>query len=547
MKKVLVALICLLVGSGLFANDKILRFAGKQGPGKGKTIVLVSGDIEYRTEESMPMLAKILSKRHGFDCIVIFSWDPTGKFLSPGNQTGVLGWNYLNEADLMIIGTRFRKPNADDRAHISKFLDSGKPVIGIRTATHGFRGNEKLGGKIRLNDFGPKIIGDGWVSHHGRHKYQGTRGVIEAKNAKHEILKSVNDIFGPTDVYGIKALTAKDTILLRGQVTETLAPDSKALAGKKNNPMQPLAWLHPYTSPKGTQGMTFATTLGASVDLVNEDLRRLLVNATYFLNVLKVPDKANVDFIDPFYPTFYGPAKHSRWSQLKLKASDFGLGKAPHFKDVQWSRPWPYRAKPTSKTKPAPSAPKHVVPQGASLLFDGKDLNKWQQAGGSWSIDNKAIVSDFGILATKQTFTNYELHTHYLVPENSKAHSSILLNGKYAIQLSNSAKAGTWQSLKLTFTQLPGKRPQASVWINAKQIMNNKVLVASKSQAISKWASDRKKKSKLTGNKHKIVFHSLTGEKGPICIEAKTKGLRFANMDKTFAGCKCSERDRSVE
>ena len=57
--------------------------------------------------------------------------------------------------------------------------------------------------------------------------------------------------FGPSDVYGINALTAKDTILLRGQVTEQLDPKSKPVASK-NNPMQPLAWLHPYSSPNGS-------------------------------------------------------------------------------------------------------------------------------------------------------------------------------------------------------------------------------------------------------------------------------------------------------
>jgi hypothetical protein len=92
--------------SSLFLSaeeSKILTFKGKSGPGAGKTILLVSGDEEYRSEESMPMLAKILAEKHGFTCKVLFAWDKTGKFIDPNNQQGVVGWNQLNDADLMLI------------------------------------------------------------------------------------------------------------------------------------------------------------------------------------------------------------------------------------------------------------------------------------------------------------------------------------------------------------------------------------------------------------------------------------------------------------
>ena len=75
----------------------------------------------------MPMLGKILSQHHGFNCTVIFSWDKTGKYIDPNGQQFVKGWKYLNDADLMIIGTRFRRPNAADRAIIANFLKSGNP------------------------------------------------------------------------------------------------------------------------------------------------------------------------------------------------------------------------------------------------------------------------------------------------------------------------------------------------------------------------------------------------------------------------------------
>lgn len=331
-------------------DPNILFLKGKKGAGKGKTVVLISGDEEYRTEESMPMLAKILAEKHGFTCKVLFSWDEGGKYIDPDNHKGVKGWHHLDSADLMVIGTRFRDPSPEDAKHVTKFLNEGKPVIGIRTSTHAFKwlNDRSFGGSITFKDFGPKVMGEGWVSHHGKHKVEGARGVIESANADHPILRGVSDVFGPSDVYGINALTSKDTILLRGQVTENLDPKSKPVASK-NNPMQPLAWLHPYSSPNGSKGTTFCTTMGASVDLVSEDLRRLIVNASYHLTGLDVPARADVTYVDPFYASFYGYTKNQKgyWQKMDMQPADYGLGESPFAADPTGSPEWPYRDLPS--------------------------------------------------------------------------------------------------------------------------------------------------------------------------------------------------------
>ena len=54
-------------------------YPGGEGPGKGKKVVLVSGDEEYRSEEGLPQLGKILAKRHGFTCTVLFAIDPRNR------------------------------------------------------------------------------------------------------------------------------------------------------------------------------------------------------------------------------------------------------------------------------------------------------------------------------------------------------------------------------------------------------------------------------------------------------------------------------------
>ena len=111
--------------------------------------------------------------------------------------------------------------------------------------------------------------------------------------------------------------------------------------------MQPLAWLHPYTASNGTKGTTFCTTMGASVDLVSEDLRRMLVNAVYFLTDLEVPAKADVRYVDPFYPSFYGFIRDKEfWPGQDMQAEDYGLGMTPHAPDPQGTPKWPFRPSP---------------------------------------------------------------------------------------------------------------------------------------------------------------------------------------------------------
>lgn len=321
---------------GNSASAELLRFKGLDGAGKGKKVVLISGDEEYRSEEAMPMLAKILSQHHGFDCVVLFTLHPEKGYIDPYNQNNLPGLEELDDADLMIVFTRFRTPSKG-MEHVEKYLDAGKPVIGLRTATHGFRG--------KWGYFGLQILGEKWVAHHGGHKREGCRGVVEEANAKHPVLNGVEDVFAPSDVYAVRNLDEKQaTVLLRGAVTKTLDPKSELVDGKKNEPMQALAWLREYSSPGGGKGQAFCTTMGAAVDLVSDDARRIVVNASYHLTGLEVPMKADVSFVDPFYPSFYGFVKNPDFfAGRNLKPEDFALGKTPVAKDPPGSPNWPFR------------------------------------------------------------------------------------------------------------------------------------------------------------------------------------------------------------
>src|SRR4029079_19235100 len=77
------------------------------GAGQGKHIVFLSGDEEYRSEEAMPMLAKILSQRHGFKCTVLFSLDPDGT-INLDDPKSLPGAAARDSADAIVMLLRFR-------------------------------------------------------------------------------------------------------------------------------------------------------------------------------------------------------------------------------------------------------------------------------------------------------------------------------------------------------------------------------------------------------------------------------------------------------
>jgi len=330
--KFLPASLALLIGGISSANSaEWLTLPAKTGTSNGKNIVLISGDEEYRSEESCPMLAKILSQKYGFNCTVLFAINPDGGYIDPNYQKNISGTEMLDHADLMIIGTRFRQLPDDQIAHFASYLNAGKPVIGFRTATHAFSGPAQTN-DFKWQNFGLNILGETWISHHGNHKVEGTRSFVETANSKNEILQGVGEIFATTDVYGIKNIDQNSaTILLRGAVTASLDPKSKVIEGPKNNPMMPLAWTREYTAPNGaTKGKAFCTTLGASTDFTDENLRRLFVNASLNLTGLKVPAKADVNYIDPFEPTRYSAIDQKNYYKKRnLKPDDYILGKSP--------------------------------------------------------------------------------------------------------------------------------------------------------------------------------------------------------------------------
>ena len=283
---------------------------GNQGPGVGKHIVFIAGDHEYRGEETLPALARILAKHYGFKCSFFVTTDPNDGTIKPGSNN-ITGLEALKTADLMVLFTRFQAFSDEQMQHIDDYLATGKPVIGLRTSTHGFKG---LKGKFaRYNEgykgddqewkagFGEAILGEHWVGHYGRNHRQSSR-LILAQDLGHPILRGVSDAHVQSG--GYNAHPREDSIILaKGQILNGMNADDPPDTKKE---VLPVAWVRHYRIDN-PGSRVFATTHGASEDILNEGFRRMLVNAHLWCLAMDGEIKAdnNVSFVGPYNPVTF--------------------------------------------------------------------------------------------------------------------------------------------------------------------------------------------------------------------------------------------------
>ena len=311
-----------------FAQDKLWStFPGAAGlPGSGKNVVLLSGDEEYRSEEMLNQLGKILAKHHGFNCTVLYAIDPKSGEIDPVILDNIPGLESLEKADAAIFFLRFRNLPDDQMKFIDTYLRAGKPVLGIRTSTHAFNvpagqtysrysfNYDDKGGAWQQG-FGRLVLGETWIDHHGHHGIEATRGVIVPEQMNNKLVSGCEDIFGPSDVYTVRLpLPGDSKPLVLGTVLAGMNATDPPVDGPKNETKMPIAWTKTYELPGGKSGNAFTSTMGCAIDFQSEGYRRLLVNATYWLAGLEsqIPDRANVEIVGTYEPLPMGFAKHKK-------------------------------------------------------------------------------------------------------------------------------------------------------------------------------------------------------------------------------------------
>jgi type 1 glutamine amidotransferase len=327
LSRLLLCIACfVLPGVASAQNSNLVTYEGERGPGRGKHIVLLAGDHEYRSEETLPALARILAKHYGFKCSVFITTDPKTGFIDPGSSH-VSGLEALKTAELMVVFLRFQDFPDDQMQHIVDYLDRGGPVVGFRTATHAFQIKRpdarflkytwKGGDESYPGGFGRQILGETWVSHYGKNHAQSSRLLLQADEANHPILRGVKDVWVQSGGYTAYPIEGSRVLAL-GQILDGMTPSAPAATDKQQ---LPVAWYRTYRGASGNTGRVFTTTHGASEDLLNDGFRRLAVNGILWAAGLEAdirPDN-DISFVGPFKPTafsFGGYVKGAKPSDL---------------------------------------------------------------------------------------------------------------------------------------------------------------------------------------------------------------------------------------
>ncbi len=274
-------------------------------------IVFITGDEEYRSEESMPMLAKILERDYGFEVTVLFALNEDG-FIDPNVLDNIAGLEVLARADMMVMFTRFRALPDAQAKHILDFAESGKPIAGFRTSTHAFLYRDNLE-RAHLNDDWPiKVFGQKWITHHG-HFDDGTNPlthvtVIE-EMASHPVLRGVTPFQAYSWLYhvhgGEHTLYGDSEPLLLGTALRSGHAENNRL--DKFPLTNPVAWTKTYTGTSGMSARVFFTTLGHPYDFKESSMRRLALNGILWALGRDVPEGgANAELAAPYDPNNSG-------------------------------------------------------------------------------------------------------------------------------------------------------------------------------------------------------------------------------------------------
>ena len=300
-------------------EEGTITYEPGDGPGQGKHIVLVCGEWEYRCEESLPMLAKILAQRHGFKCTVLFSMNPKDGTVDPSVKTNIPGMSVLKSADMMVVFAMDLELPDEQMKPFAEFVQSGKPVFGIRCTLLSFRYENNKSSPYAPFDFrtpeggyATALFGESWKGHYGTHGVESTRGLRAGMNEADPILRGVYDVWGTTDVYRVTKLPPDAKVFLYGQVLTGMKPSDPPNWQKS---IMPMVWTREIKRESGQVSRVVMSTIGAAPYMESDDLLRLYVNTIYWALGLesKIPEKADVRYVD------------GDW-----KASPFGGGKFHH-------------------------------------------------------------------------------------------------------------------------------------------------------------------------------------------------------------------------
>jgi len=245
--------------------------------------------------------------------------NPADGTVDPSVKTNIPGMSVLQSAGMMVVFAMDLELPDEQMKHFAEFLQTGKPVFGIRCSLLSFRYENNKKSPYASFDFrnpeggyATALFGEGWKGHYGTHGKESTRGLRAGMSEADSILRGVYDVWGPTDVYRVTKLPPDAKVFLYGQVLTGMKPDDPPNWQKS---IMPMVWTREIKRDFGRVSRVVMSTIGAAPDMESDDLRRPYVNAIYWAAGLesKIPEKADVRYVG------------GDW-----KASPFGGGKFHH-------------------------------------------------------------------------------------------------------------------------------------------------------------------------------------------------------------------------
>ncbi len=242
--------VCATITSDQVLGGRPFRFSGDTRP----RLAILMAEDEYKTEVSLPKFAAEHLGKH-FSVNLIFG--------SESQRNVVPGIEEIDHADVLLVSVRRRPLPEDDLRRIRKFVAAGKPVVGIRTASHAFslRNQEPATGLAVWQEFDSQVLGGSYTNHYGNELHP----VISTAEAgsKHPIMANyqASEFVSSGSLYKVTPLHPGTQVLMTGKIPNELP--------------QPVAW----TYVRADGGRSFYTSLGHIDDFKQPAFRQLLTNA----------------------------------------------------------------------------------------------------------------------------------------------------------------------------------------------------------------------------------------------------------------------------
>lgn len=240
--------VCPTISSEQILGGQAFRFNKDQRP----RLAILIAEAEYETNKTLPQFAAKHLSQH---------FQVSMYFADAEDRNSIIGMEEVASADALLVSVRRRALKPEHVKVLRQFVAEGKPVVGIRTASHAFslRGKEPPTGKAVWEDFDPRVFGGHYTNHHGNKL---TTAVSLPEGVAHEIVASLEgaSIATSGSLYKVSPLEPGSHVLLTGKVD--------------NAPSEPVAW----TYVRSDGGRSFYTSLGHPNDFEQPAFETFLSN-----------------------------------------------------------------------------------------------------------------------------------------------------------------------------------------------------------------------------------------------------------------------------